>query len=449
MIPLKLSGGSSLNGIIAVPGDKSIAHRALILSSLSSGSTVIDNIPDNDDCRATSDVLRQFGVEVRVGQSGPGVVSVVVNGRGPRGLTKPADAVFIDSSGTTLRLFLGVAAGQLMNVVFQAGAGLSNRPMRRVTHPLRMMGAGVTARVAVLGETQEEYPPIEINGGILKGISYTLPVASAQVKSALLLAGLNADGTTSITEPVPTRDHTERMFQLFKAPVRVAGNTISIDGGASLQSPGSVCVPGDISSAAFFFVLGALCPSSRVTVRKVSLNPSRTGIISVLRRMGADIQVTTDPECALPEGTEPAADITVCTSGLKGTVIEAADVPSLVDEIPLLMVAACMARGESRFKGVGELRFKETDRIRSMQENLRLMRADIAVESSASGEDIVIRGAGALAGACVKSCNDHRTAMSMIVAGMVASGETLLDDSSCINKSFPGFVRMVEGLKAR
>jgi 3-phosphoshikimate 1-carboxyvinyltransferase len=449
MIPLKLSRSPSLNGIITIPGDKSIAHRALILSSLSFGTTVIDNLPDNDDCRATIDALRQFGVHVTVRETSPGVVSVVVNGRGSRGFEKPSGPIFIDSSGTTFRLLLGVAAGQLMTVTFEAGVGLSSRPMLRVTHPLRMMGAGVTARLSGDGSGQEEYPPVEVTGGVLKGISYTLPVASAQVKSALLLAGLNAEGTTSLVEPVPTRDHTERMLQLFKAPIRVVGNTVSIDGGAPLQSPGSVCVPGDISSAAFFFVLGALCPASRVTVKRVSLNPSRTGIISVLRRMKADVSVATDPDCAVPAGAEPAADITARTSFLKGTVIEATEVPSLVDEIPLLMVAACLAQGESRFRGVQELRMKETDRISSMQENLRLMGADIEVVSTPTGEDVIIKGTGVLRGALVKSSNDHRTAMSMIVAGMVASGETILDDSACINKSFPGFVKIVQSLTAR
>lgn len=446
MTPFQFSPCPSLNGSITIPGDKSITHRALILSALAFGTTVIDNVPDNDDCRATMDVLRQFGIEMTARESSGGVLSVSVNGNGARGLRKPDGPVRVESSGTTFRLMLGVAAGQIMTVTFEAGSGLASRPMFRVIQPLRMMGAAITARAQDEGGRHEEYPPVKVTGGILKGIEYTLPVASAQVKSAILLAGLNAEGKTSVIEPVSTRDHTERMLRLFKAPLRVSGNTVSIEGGGQLVSPGSVFVPGDISSAAFFLVMGTLVPQSRVTIRRVSLNPSRTGIISVLRRMGADISFATEPDCSAPGGGEPAADVIARTAVLNGTVVHANEVPSLIDELPLLMVAACFARGESRFNGVQELRVKETDRISSMLENLRLMGAEIEVVSGQSGEDVVIKGSGSLRGASVKSYNDHRTAMSMIVAGMCARGETALDDVSCINKSFPGFVGSLKSL---
>ncbi|MDD2702956.1 MAG: 3-phosphoshikimate 1-carboxyvinyltransferase, partial [Candidatus Omnitrophica bacterium] len=280
----------------------------------------------------------------------------------------------------------------------------------------------------------------------LKRVSYTMPVASAQVKSALLLAGLYASGKTVVVEPVHTRDHTERLLRLFRAGIAVSkktkGAVISIRGKKELVSPGIIPVPGDISSAAFFIVLACLVPGSRIRIKNVSLNPSRMGIIGVLKRMNADIRIS--KLTAKRRSWEPSGDIVVRSGSLKGTVVKKREIPSLIDELPVLMVAACFAHGKTVLEGVGELRVKETDRIRSMTGNLKKMGAVIDIRATAGGENIVIRGGNGLDGASVKSFGDHRTAMSLAVAGLSARGRTRIDDVSCIDKSFPGFLRLLK-----
>jgi len=450
-----------LEGEISLSGDKSIAHRSIIVSALSCGLTRIKNFPANKDCLSTVKAFKKLGIKIRQESTRRGLEVITVFGKGLRGLKKPKGPILVGDSGTTLRLLLGVLAGQNFQTKLVAGPSLSQRPMLRVTKPLRMMGAKIKARVKKQGSKIEEYPPITIRGGNLKPIAYKMPVASAQVKSAIILAALYAKGKTYVTERVRTRDHTERMLKLFRADIKVnpsttlrvdgersrtiKQNTIVIKGNKALVSPGTVTIPGDISSAAFFIILATMIPGSKVLIRNVSLNPSRTGIIGVLKRMGADIKVSS-VKCQLSK-FEPMGDIIVKSSSLKGTIVKREEIPSLIDELPILMVAACNARGRTVFEGVGELRIKETDRIRSLSSNLSKMGADITVSKAGSTEKIIIQGVKQLKAARVKSFGDHRTAMSIVVAGLAAVGKSRIDDISCINKSFPDFLSLLNTLK--
>ncbi len=334
---------------------------------------------------------------------------------------------------------LGVLSGQNFSSKLIAGPVLSKRPMLRVTEPLRKMGAVIKGRRLTADYRQDEYSPITIKGSRLKAITYKMPVASAQVKSAILLAGLYANGVTEIDEIVKARDHTERMLKLFGADIKVNGNKILLKGLRDLVSPGSINVPGDISSAAFFMVLGSIVTRAHLLLRRVSLNPSRMGIFHVLKRMGAYIKVIGRSQ----ENFEPAGDILVRNSSLKAAVVKKNEIPSLIDELPILMVAAACAKGTSIFYGAGELRVKETDRIKSMCENLSKMGVRITVSSS---HNIKIKGIKELVGAKVKSFGDHRTAMSMIVAGLCATGKTEIDNVNCIAKSFPEFIKILDSL---
>ncbi len=438
----------SLKGEISLLGDKSIAHRALILSALASGKTTIKNFPLNKDSLSTLKALRKLGINIKKKklEKPLGSSMVMVSGRGLYGLEKPKSSVFVGDSGTTMRLLLGVLAGQSFSATLTAGKSLSQRPMLRVTEPLRLMGAQIRAqehkRTRAGGE---EYPPIRIKGGNLKAITYKMPIASAQVKSAIILAGLYAKGKTRVIQPVLSRDHTERMLKLFKADLKTRQNIVTIEGGRELISPGEINIPADISSAAFFLVLAAIIENSRLIVRNVSLNPSRSGIIRVLKRMGADIKVTRSQGHKVTS-FEPMGDIVVKGSSLRGVTVKKEEIPSLIDELPILMVAASYAKGKTVLEGAGELRLKETDRIRSMSENLKKMGADIVISKAAGSENIVIRGVKQLKGARVKAFGDHRTAMSMVIAGLKASGKTTIDDTSCIDKSFPHFLSLLKSI---
>lgn len=445
-------------------GDKSIAHRALIISALSSGRVRIENFPASNDCLATFSALKKLGVRIKKEKPESkasfftplkGVekyhlykqglltgFTLTVCGRGLSGLKKAGAPISAGESGTTFRLLLGVLAGQPFKTKLTAAGSLSLRPMRRVTVPLRMMGAKIkSSRFKVQGSRSDECPPIIIEGGRLRGITYHLPVASAQVKSAILLAGLYAKSRTTVIEPVRTRDHTERMLKLFKADIKRSKKEISLCPGRKLVSPGGIYIPADISSAAFFMVLAAILPRSQVIIRRAGLNPLRAGIIRALKKMGAKIK--SEVSSRQPRKFEPAGSIKVSSSKLQGVTIRRTEVPSLIDELPVLMVAACLAKGRSVFEGVGELRVKEADRIKSMLDNLKKMGADIKTAKAGKSEKIIIHGKGKLIGAKVKSFGDHRTAMSMIVAGLAAEGRTLIDDISCIDKSFPGFIRLL------
>ncbi len=436
MIPFVVKKRFIPRGKIKVPGDKSIAHRALFISAIASGKTTIRNFPIHGDSLATLNALVALGVKIS-----PLSNQISIWGRGSSGLSKPRKPIFVNNSGTTLRLLLGLLAGQNFKTKLTTGKYLALRPMARVNIPLRMMGSGIVARK----KGSQEYPPITIKGNIsLKGISYSLPIASAQVKSAILLAGLSAKGKTRVIERIATRDHTERMLKLYGADIAIKKNNIVLNPGKDLVSPGEIYIPGDISSAAFFIVLAAILPKAKITIEGVSLNPGRCGIINVLKRMRAKIRISAVK--SKTKSVEPFGDIIVNNSSLKGTVVNPQEVPSLIDELPVLMVAACFAQGKTIIKGVGELRVKETDRINSNLTNLSRMGADIRIVKTGSREDIVINGLGALCGAGLKSFGDHRTAMSMVVAAMAAEGQSRIDDVSCINKSFPGFITTLKSL---
>jgi len=434
--PFLIKSKSLPCGKIILPGDKSITHRALILSALSCGKTILKNFPIHDDSLAALNALRVLGVKIILKNK-----QVLVSGKGKQGLKKPAKPVFVNNSGTTLRLLLGVLAGQNFKTKVIAGRYLSARPMVRVNLPLRLMGAKIIARK----KGKEEYAPINIKGGNLKSITYRMPVASAQVKSAILLAGLFAKGKTQVIERIKTRDHTERMLKIFGANITVSKNCITLNSNNKLVSPSQIYIPGDISSAAFFMVLALIIPGAKIIIERLGLNPSRSGIIKVLKRMQAKIKVTLLKNNKA-QSFESIGNITVSGSKLKATTINAYEIPSLIDELPILMVAACFAQGTTIIKGVGELRVKETDRINSMIKNLKSMGADISVNKAGSQEKIIIKSKGSLSGAKLKSFGDHRTAMSMIVAAMAADSESRLDDVSCINKSFPGFLSTLNTL---
>ena len=446
MKSLLIKPAFGLKGEIALSGDKSIAHRSIILGSLAPGKTTIENFPSNKDCQKTISAFKKLGIKIRQKSTRKGDQVITVFGKGLKGIKKPKTAIFVGDSGTTLRLLLGVLAGQNFETKLIAGKSLSQRPMLRVTEPLRMMGAKIYGQTGKRANGQrEEYPPIIINGGNLKAITYRMSVASAQVKSAVLLAGLYTRGKTRVIEPISTRDHAERILKLFKARIKVQQNSIVIKGGQELVSPGKIIIPGDISSASFFIALASLLPNAKLRIRKVSLNPSRYGIIRVLKRMGADIKVSKCQGVKVSR-FEPMGDIIVRSSSLRGTTVRKEEIPSLIDELPILMVAASLAKGRTVFEGVGELRVKETDRIRSMSENLKKMGAIIQINRTAKAENIIIKGVKLLKGAKVKSFGDHRTAMSMVVAGLKAQGKTLIDDISCINKSFPDFLALLKPL---
>ena len=417
-----ITHASALQGIVTVDPDKAICQRAVLLSALADGATRIHPWPPGDDCRQALQVVQQFGVSVSRSPMG-----VSVHGRGADGLRVPSAALYCGESGTTFRLAAGLLAGRPFTSTLSAGPGLSRRPMQRIVEPLARMGAGLTGRSVHSGEC---YPPLTIQGrSPLRAIRYTLPVASAQVKSAVLLAGLHADGPTCVIEPQPTRDHTERLLRCFGASVGSDGAAISVEPG-SLRSPGDVSLPADFSSAAFFIVAALCVPGSRLILPQVSLNPTRIGLLKMLERMGAQVRLTDHAE-----GWEPRATIEVEAQALQATTVEATEVPGLIDELPILMVAAACARGTTRFKGVGELRVKETDRVASMLNGLR----QLGVHVSLPVPDTVEVEGGPLTGAVVESAGDHRTAMSLAVAGLAARGTTTVLGAECAAKSFPGF----------
>jgi len=447
---------SCLEGRIALSGDKSIAHRYLIISAISQGRTRIKNFPANRDCLRTLAAFRKLGVKIAKSKLSKGSLEIIVSGKGLYGLSKPKSSLLVGDSGTTLRLVLGVLSGQDFAVKLTAGKSLNKRPMLRVTSPLRMMGAQILCRRKPVTtyyppKTKhlapsfrfEEYSPIIIKGGRLVPIRYLMPVASAQVKSAILLAGLYASGSTVVIEKIKTRDHTERLLKVFKAAIKVLGNKVVIEGKHKLISPGVVTVPGDVSSASFFVVAATIIPNASLKINHVSLNPSRIGFLKVLARMGADITIKRDVGF---DKQEPMGDIWIKSSRLKATTVTRKEIPGLIDELPILMVAACLAEGKTLLKGVGELRFKETDRIISMTENLKKMGAFIRVVKSKESDDIVIQGVKELKGAKVRSLGDHRTAMSLAVCGLSAKGKTLIDDFSCVSKSFPKFLVILKDL---
>jgi 3-phosphoshikimate 1-carboxyvinyltransferase len=415
--------GGALHGRLRAPGDKSISHRAIMLGALAEGTTTITGFLEGEDCLATLRAFRAMGVPI----DGPKQGWVTVHGVGLHGLRAPASPLDMGNSGTSMRLMSGILAGQAFDTVLTGDASLTRRPMRRVTEPLARMGAWIDA-------TETGTAPLRIHGGQrLTGIDYPLPVASAQVKSCLLLAGLYAEGTTRITEPAPTRDHTERMLAGFGYSLRREGErTVALTGGGRLMGT-EIDVPADISSAAFFLVGASIVPESDLVLEHVGVNPTRTGVIDILRLMGADIEVL-NPRLA---GGEPVADLRVRHAPLRGIRIPEALVPLAIDEFPALFIAAACAEGETVLTGAEELRVKESDRIQVMADGLTAL--GIAAEPTPDG--IVIRG-GTLSGGTVDSHGDHRIAMSFAMAAPRARGPIQIRDCANVNTSFPGFVTL-------
>jgi len=417
-----------LQGHVSAPGDKSISHRALLLGAIAGGETRITGLLAADDTTATARCLRALGV----GMGELDAPAVTVFGVGLRGLRSPQADLDCGNSGTTMRLLMGILAGQDFSARLIGDESLSRRPMDRVAQPLRQMGAEIA------GQTERCRPPVAVRGGALRGISYVSPVASAQVKSALVLAGLYADGETSVTEPYQSRDHTERMLASFGAQIRTEGLTTAVRGGELTGR--SIDVPGDLSAAAFMLVAGLLVGESWVSVARVGVNPTRTGVLDILRAMGADI-VTSHEETA---GGEPLATVTASGSWLHGGEIGAEIVPRLIDELPVLCVAAAVAEGTTRISGAQELRVKESDRLEAMATELTKMDARVTEQP----DGLVIEGVERLRGGEVSGRGDHRVAMALAVAGLVADGETVITDSGGIATSFPGFVTTMRRLGA-
>jgi 3-phosphoshikimate 1-carboxyvinyltransferase len=419
--------GGTLHGTLRVPGDKSISHRSIMLGALADGVTDVTGFLEGEDALATMRAFRAMGVAIE----GPDQGRVRIVGVGREGLKAPAHALDCGNSGTTMRLLTGLLCGQGFEVTLDGDASLRRRPMERVAKPLRLMGARI--------ETAEAgRPPVRIlPSGPLQAIHYDLPVASAQVKSAILLAGLFAQGRTSVTEPEPTRDHSERMLQAFGVPVERDGATAAITGGARLLGT-QIQVPGDISSAAFFLVAASIAPGSDLLLRDVGMNPTRTGVIEILRLMGADIRA----ENARLAGGEPIADLRVRAATLHGIDVPESLVPLAIDEFPVLFVAAACAEGRTRVSGAAELRVKESDRIQVMADGLRLL--GVAADPTADG--MIIEGGMPYGSAVIDSHGDHRIAMAFSVAALRAGGELRIRDCDNVATSFPGFVELAAGV---
>jgi len=424
----------SLQGVVQVPGDKSISHRALLFGAIAEGTTRITGLLPAEDPLSTAACLRAMGVTISAIEAGQ---PVSVEGVGLDGLREPEDVLDCGNSGTTMRLMLGLLAGRAgRHFVLTGDGSLRRRPMRRVGGPLAQMGAQIS------GRSGGNLAPLAIQGQQLRGATIRTPVASAQVKSALLLAALTATGDTTVIEPVQSRDHSERMLRAFGAQLSVGGpglTEVTVTPGASLRGQ-DVIVPGDISSAAFWLVAGAITPGADLTVQNVGLNPSRTGVLDVLKQMGARIELLNGREVA----GEPVGDLRVTHGPLQAFTIGADLIPRLVDEIPVLAVAACYAEGISRVSGAEELRVKETDRLAVMARQLGAMGARI--EEFADG--MAIEGGVALQGADVDSETDHRVAMSLAVAAQVAHGPTQLHRPEAAAVSYPGFWEDLERLQA-
>ncbi len=416
---MKFKRIKSINGELTVSGDKSISHRSVMLGSLAKGTTEVTGFLQGADCLSTISCFSKMGIDIINKQDG----TVVICGKGMRGLEAPGDTLDVGNSGTTTRLMSGILAAQTFSSRVNGDASIQRRPMKRIMTPLAMMGADIRS------ELGNDCAPLIIKGTNLKGISYVSPVASAQVKSAILFAGLYAEGETSVTEPVLSRNHTELMLQEFGVDIKSEGTMVTIAPAKELLAK-KVNVPGDISSAAYFMVAAAITPNSCVTIKNVGINPTRDGIIRVMKMMGAEISVE-----HVSKTGEPTADITVRTSELKGCVVGGDIIPTLIDEIPAIAVLACFAKGETIIKDAEELKVKESNRIDVMVSNLKAMGADI--EEAEDG--MIINGGKCLHGSYIDSKLDHRIAMSFAVAAMNADGETEIGGFECVDISYPAF----------
>jgi len=417
-----IDAGGCLSGRLRVPGDKSISHRAIMLGSLALGTTRVSGFLEGEDSLATLEAFRRMGVSIE----GSGKGSLTIRGVGMNGLRAPDGPLDLGNSGTSMRLLAGLMSGQKFPVILTGDKSLCSRPMRRVTEPLRRMGAHIETR-------DEGSAPLCIAGnGTLCGISYSMPVASAQVKSCLLLAGLYAEGETCVSEPAPTRDHTERMLRGFGYEVAHDGNRICLTGGGALAAT-DLDIPADISSAAFFLVGATIAEGSDLLLEHVGINPTREGVINILRMMGADIEVL-NPRVA---GGEPVADLRVRSATLRGVTIPPDQVPLAIDEFPVLFIAAACAEGETLLTGAEELRVKESDRIQVMAEGMNTL----GIDARPTADGMIIRG-GPINGGRVCSHGDHRVAMAFTIAALRAAKPIVVEDCDNVNTSFPGFVEL-------
>lgn len=407
---------------LSVPGDKSISHRAVMFGAIAEGTTEIEGFLMGDDCLSTIKCFRQLGIDIEVNEN-----KVIVHGKGLYGLSKPDTILDVGNSGTTLRLITGLLAAQSFSCEITGDKSIQKRPMDRVITPLSQIGANIEGK----------FCPIKINGSKLKAIEYTLPVASAQVKSAILLASLYVDSQTCIIEPAPTRDHTEIMLNYLGANIQKDGNKIISNKVNQLYAK-NIVVPADISSAAYFIVMGLIVPDSEILITNVGCNFTRTGIIDVLKDMKADISVLNERNVC----GEVVADILVRTSELKSTTIGGSIIPRLIDEIPIIAVAACFAQGKTVIKDASELKVKESNRIKTIATELNKMGANI-VETD---DGMIIEGSRSLKGTTVESYNDHRVAMSLAVAALVADGNTTINNADCTDISFPDFFKYIDSL---
>lgn len=424
MMIIKHSERISFDFSYSPPPDKSISHRSIFFSALTPDNIMIKNFLFSDDCFRTIEAFRSLGVKIEIKEN----KNVLVSGVGLNGLKAPSHPIYLGNSGTSARLLIGLLSAQNFESTLTGDDSLSCRPMKRVTQPLRLMGAKIE------GREDANYLPVKIRGGRLKSIKYRLPIASAQVKSALLIAGLYARGKTIIEEPFKSRDHTERILKAFGAKIKIQGLKVEIQ--LSKLSGKDISLPGDISSSAYFITLCLLSSDSRLIVKNVGLNPTRLGFIDVLRRMGARIEFVYKIKEEESEIFEPCGDIIVLSSDLKGTKVYKHEIPKLIDELPILFLLASLAKGETYIEGAEELRVKETDRINSMFRNLNNMGAKIKVKN----DDIMITGVKKLKSAQLMSFSDHRTAMAALISAIFACGSSTLDDIDCIKISYPDFL---------
>ncbi len=426
MTDLRIQPSSGIRGEVSLPGDKSISHRSVLFAAIADGDTHISGFLTGEDTQNTAKAVQAMGIEIE----GLGTENLVVHGKGLDGLSEPASVLDLGNSGTGMRLMAGLLAGQDFFSVLTGDQYLRKRPMARIVEPLRLMGARID------GRSGGKLAPLSIRGGkTLRSIKYASPVASAQVKSAVLIAGLYADGETMVNEPSKSRDHTERMFRFFGVEVNEQGTNVAVQGRQRLLVKGPLVIPSDVSSAAFFMVAACIVPGSALLIKNVGVNPTRTGIIDVLTSMGADIELENRQE----QAGEPVADIRVRYRKLHGVQIVGEMIPRLIDEIPVLAVAASYADGKTVIKDAAELRVKESDRIATIAAELRKMGA--AVTELPDGMEII--GKDSLNGAICDSHGDHRIAMSMAVAGLAGRGDTLVHDTGWIETSFPGFERLL------
>lgn len=408
---------AAAKGEITVPGDKSISHRAVMLGSLAKGTTKISGFLPGADCLSTIDCFREMGIDIKISDT-----DVEVIGKGLYGLTKPQKQLYTGNSGTTTRLLCGILSGQSFDTSITGDESICKRPMKRVSGPLSLMGANIKG----------DYCPLTIYSSKLHSMEYEMKVASAQVKTAIILAALYAEGETVIYECEKSRDHTELMLKAMGADIDADGLTIRVKSGKELKAQ-NIEVPGDISSAAFFIVLGAILPASEITIKNVGVNPTRTGIIDVMKKMNADITLTNE---RIATG-EKVADIVIRTSKLKGCTIEGDIIPRLIDEIPIIAVAAAFAEGETIIRDAGELKVKETNRIAAVTTELK--KCGIDIEETDDG--MIIRGGKDYKGADFKSYGDHRMAMSLSVLAQMLQGNSTLDDTKCVDISYPTFFK--------